>query len=1063
MARQLKCMRSLVWSGTVAMLLLASVAVPTALAGVRDFEVQEYRKDFDVSAAQAEAALDAQASAREADLVSQLEGQLGSRYAGIWFDNQKREFVVPLPAGVDEKAVAPEFARADLAARDFRLSAAESSWEELEAAHHEVDRQLLQEIREGYIQTSLDPRTNAVVITQVLGTQRDVRADARDVAGGSSVKVEIRDAGVNRFDGVSEACSDPFCDSPLRGGVKIYNPADPTRSCTAGFPATGANGSRYLITAGHCVELYPGAPLNLQWTTQDSALQPHAIGAAEQWEHGNNGDWAKIKADGSYWDTSPWPSEVAYWGGYDTNTQKKGSPINLDYPITGEAQSVTGTYACHSGIKTGTSCGYIGQLDISHKNGLIVSYHVNELLNACASPGDSGGPYFIGSSALGLHVDSQDHTVTCGDPLYYTDILRATAALGVSIGISPGTATPDEDDNTPGPRAITHPNGTVDVFFRTFNGNLGHHWYVPGSGWSTEIRPASIASSSVPRAVAQSNGTVDVFFRTSTGSLGHHWYVPGSGWSAETRSAAMASDPRVVAGTYNGTVDVFFRTTTGSLGHHWYVQGSGWSVETRSASMASEPHVVSRTNGTVDVFFRTTTGSLGHHWYVQGSGWSVETRSASMASDPHVVAQPNGTIDVFFRDTGGSLGHHWYVPGSGWSVETRPGPIASGTDPHLTSHTDGTIDVLYFTPTNQLGHDWYVPGKGWSHEERPTEQIPSSIRAAFVDAGNANTVSTWSLGASWEQVPFWGHQVAAGSSPETLTVNGVKHVFYVDATNNNTITDWAWNSSTGWQQTHLWGHSVAKGTSPSAVQLGNTIHVFYVDAANNNTITDWAWSSGAGWQQTPLWGHSVMAGSSPSAMMANGQLQVFFADAANGNTMTAWIWNPGSGWTAAPLWGQPLAAGTSPSAVMENTTTPHVFYVNAANNKTITDWTWNSSTGWQQTHFWGHSVMAGSSPSAIMANGQLQVFFADAANGNTVTAWIWNPGSGWVQTYLYGHPVAPGTSPSAAMNGSTPHVFFVDATNNKTITNWTWHPGTGWQQSFLWGHPVAPNSSPAPF
>jgi hypothetical protein len=333
----------------------------------------------------------------------------------------------------------------------------------------------------------------------------------------------------------------------------------------------------------------------------------------------------------------------------------------------------------------------------------------------------------------------------------------------------------------------------------------------------------------------------------------------------------------------------------------------------------------------------------------------------------------------------------------------------------------------------------------------------------YSDAPNNNMMSRWESSSSgWQQEYLVGDQIAAGTSPATLNVNGTPHVLFVDASDNNTITDWSWNPSTGWQQTFLFGHPVAKGTSPEAIMLNGTPHVLFVDASDNNTITDWSWNPSTGWQQTFLFGHHVAPGTSPSAMVNNGVLQVFYNDASDNNTVSYWNYSPTSGWQQTFLFGHPIAAGSSPAAMMNNGI-PQVYYVDAGNENTITAWTWNPSTGWQQAPLWGHHVLAGTSPSAVMVGTTPHIFFVDASDNNTITDWSWNPSTGWQQTFLFGHPAASGTSPAAVVDNGTPHIFFVDASDNNTITDWSWNPSTGWQQTFLFGHAVSANSSAAGF
>jgi hypothetical protein len=352
-------------------------------------------------------------------------------------------------------------------------------------------------------------------------------------------------------------------------------------------------------------------------------------------------------------------------------------------------------------------------------------------------------------------------------------------------------------------------------------------------------------------------------------------------------------------------------------------------------------------------------------------------------------------------------------------------------------------------------------GLGTSYGADQTFRTLETPRVFYVDGAKGNTINYWSFNSStgWQQQPFWGDAVAAGTSPSAVMINGTPHVFYVDATKGNTIADWSWNSSTGWQQQFLWGDSVAAGTSPTAVMVNGTPQVFFVDAAKGNTIANWYWEASTGWHQQALFGDSVAAGTSPSAVTVNGTAQVFFVDSAKGNTIANWSWSS-TGWQQQSFYGDNVTAGTSPSATLVNNTA-QVFFVDAAKGNTIANWYWEASSGWHQQAFFGDSVASGASPSAVTINNTAQVFFVDAAKGNTIANWYWEASSGWHQQALFGHAVAAGTSPSTLGSGGTPHVFYVDATNGKTITDWSWNSSIGWQQQFLWGDVAAANSSPS--
>jgi len=747
------------------LLLLALGNSPVANATVTSFEVSNYSRHYDLSRQEARRNL-----ARQAESGAVTEALMDSergQFAGVWFDNQRGELVVPTVSGAAAATV-----RNTLSEFGFdpasRTESAVASWAELESAQEGIDRELLPAIKAGYVATSLDPRTNSVVIEQAAEIPKSAIAGVAAAKATSPVPVEIRSSDKASLAADFESCGYEYCSLPLRGGVNIYDPSHPTEPCTSAFPAMGNDGNRYLLTAGHCVgHQYRQEPDYTLWWSKTDSLAANQIGTATQYTQYPEGDWAKIKVSGSYWDSNPWRSTVAYWGAPILNSEEdvigKQPTVNAEYPINGESPSVVGVYACHSGIRTGTTCGPITGVNVTHTVGSWVLKHMNELGNVCSEPGDSGGPVFTNNSALGMLTGS-DPNKTCNDTIYYSNIQEATQQLGVQIGGSGTGSSPPikvSEDNTTGPRILAAANGTVDTYFRTASGNLGHQWYIPGSGWLSEERPASMAVDAIPRVTRQSGGITDIFYRTAGNELGHDWYTPGVGWGHGVRATSVTSDPTVVAQD-NGTVDIFYRTSSGSLGHDSYVQANGWSYEVRPASIAAgaDPVAIGQSNGTVDIFWRESNGYLGHHSYVPGSGWSVQTMAASIApgADPVVQNEGGGAVGVYFRTTSGELGHYWYRPYIGWATEIRPGPVAgdpqvtyyngvtniffrtpsgelghewySGTwereirpvqmasAPHVTSQVNGTVNVFFRTPNGELGHDWYVQGNGWAHEVR---------------------------------------------------------------------------------------------------------------------------------------------------------------------------------------------------------------------------------------------------------------------------------------------------------------------------------------------------------
>jgi hypothetical protein len=715
----------------LAALFLATAIPGSAAASARPSESREYSQRFGVTVERAEEVLQIQASGAEADIVGQLEDRLGSRYAGVWFDNQRGEFVVPTLDGGGHKAVAAELAKGGLKGSNYRAPSVQASWGALEAAQERLNHALSTAMREAYVRTSIDPRTNSVVVLETEGASDAVSTKVREQAQAAKVPVEVRTKDVEKLSTMPAACgidsTSYNCDAPLRGGVELAEEGS-VASCTVGFKATGiSTGDRFVLSAGHCAI----NPFVEKWAALGPQGTEHFLGTTEKAYWGTGGyDVVKIRANGSkHWDTPVWPTQVIEWD------EPTATMINSERPITSESNSYVGQFACLTGITTGSDCGYVKEVDITvsgnFKNLDVVVNHLSEIYDVSNAPGNSGGPVFAGNSALGLVSFSDAELPWDHNAALYTEITEDTDLLGVTVAPRTGPktpASPDQDDNTPGPRAVAQPDGTIDTFYRDGSGNLGHNWYDTGeAGWQSGELPGALATSGVPHAVTQPDGTIDVFFRTPSGELGHTWKGsgPGGEWSSANLPGSVASDPHAVAQT-DGTIDVFYRTPSGGLGHNWYDTGeAGWQYGTLPGSLGSDPYLVSQPNGTIDVFFRTPSGALGHTWKGAGAGseWTSANLPGSVASDPHAVAQTDGTVDVFYRTPSGGLGHNWYdTGGAGWQFNTLAGSV--GSAPHIVAQSDGTIDVFFRTPSGELGHTWKSSGPSG---EWTSANLPGSV------------------------------------------------------------------------------------------------------------------------------------------------------------------------------------------------------------------------------------------------------------------------------------------------------------------------------------------------
>jgi hypothetical protein len=767
----------------------------------RSLEVQEYRKDFDVSATEARETLDTQEVGAEADIAGSLEANLGPRYAGVWFDNDSGEFVVPVLGAVGREKASDQFDSIDLGG-SYRTVHVDSSWPQLETAQESLDRALSRYMKEGLVQTSIDPRTNAVVVKVAEGIGKDDASRVRELArlAGAGVEVRTADTASLRQAPVSSPCEfqvgDAWCNTPIRGGLYIHVSHSPVPGCTSGFNARGKSGeSRFVVTAGHCAR---GETNFNFWEADNIEREEKYLGVIESAYLGGGHDVASIKVNGTYWDANPLPSTIV-----EVNSGRAGRevPDESEHAITSEASSFVGQYACHTGTATSTTCGYVRAMDVTNtweeENGEIVfTSHMSELFPVCVNSGDSGGPVFADDAALGItSAASILEDPECARDILYSEITEDTDLLGVTV--APRTSNHSSatvDNPTSGLQALTDGDGAIHVLYRDTKGELGHRWLVKGSEtWSAETRPVSSMAGD-PKVLIDTSAVFHVFYRETSGKLGHQW-IPkgGSGWSGTSEGGSMAGEPSAILGP-DGAIHVFYRDTSGNLVHRWLPKGSEtWSSESRSASMAGDPKALLDGSGVLHVFYRETSGKLGHQWIPPGGKWSGLSESASLAGDPHVLVDSAGTIHVFYRETSGNLGHRWLPKGSEtWGAESRPVSSMAG-DPRVVIDTSGVLHVFYRETSGNLGHQWVPPGGKWS--------------------GLSESASM------------------AGSPTVVVDQNGAIHVFYRD-TKGELGHRWLVKGSETWSAETRPVSSMA-GDPKVLIDTSNVLHVFYRETSGN--------------------------------------------------------------------------------------------------------------------------------------------------------------------------------------------------------------------------------------
>ncbi|WP_328539573.1 S1 family peptidase [Streptomyces sp. NBC_00344] len=184
----------------------------------------------------------------------------------------------------------------------------------------------------------------------------------------------------------------------LSGGDPIYTSQ---WRCSVGFNVRSGS-TYYFLTAGHCTE---GSPA---WYTNSSDTT--SIGPTTGTSFPGN-DYGIVK----YSNTSlAHPGTV---GGQD---------------ITSSGNPTVGQTVTRTGSTSGTHSGKVTALNatVNYGGGDVVSGLIQTTV--CAEPGDSGGPLYAASKALGL-TSGGSGDCTSGGTTFFQPVTEALSAYGVSV------------------------------------------------------------------------------------------------------------------------------------------------------------------------------------------------------------------------------------------------------------------------------------------------------------------------------------------------------------------------------------------------------------------------------------------------------------------------------------------------------------------------------------------------------------------------------------------------------------------------------------------------------
>ncbi|MER5970002.1 S1 family peptidase [Streptomyces sp. NPDC002055] len=184
----------------------------------------------------------------------------------------------------------------------------------------------------------------------------------------------------------------------LSGGDAVY--ADGWR-CSLGFNVRSGS-TYYFLTAGHCTD---GAG---NWYT--SAARTTVIGPTAGSSFPGN-DYGLVRYTNS-------------------SISHPGTVGSQD--ITSAADATVGMSVTRRGSTTGTHGGTVTALNatVNYGGGDIVYGMIRT--NVCAEPGDSGGPLYSGSRAVGL-TSGGSGDCTSGGTTFFQPVTEALSAYGVSV------------------------------------------------------------------------------------------------------------------------------------------------------------------------------------------------------------------------------------------------------------------------------------------------------------------------------------------------------------------------------------------------------------------------------------------------------------------------------------------------------------------------------------------------------------------------------------------------------------------------------------------------------
>ncbi len=304
------------------------------------------------------------------DLNADLEANEKDTFAGMWTQHES-EYRIIVRFTRDGSETIQRYIEGSPLEGIVELRPADTTYEELERI----------QARALYIVDGLDIRAESVIDVKSNRVELWVSDPTRLANVLQTTNARLPDeVDVVKVEGFSSPTANIYAGQE----IVTYNSAGQGMICTTGFSVYNQTGTRGVTTAGHClnnayrnnvslrfIDQRYGGSYEVQWhTAPDFTVKPRAAD-----EYNNNGD------------TTPFYRVI-------TGTR-------------GRANQKVDDYVCKHGRTTQTTCGYIDYKSFRPNYGDGVQFNATFILVRPTSEdmgnrGDSGGPVYVGGTALGI-------------------------------------------------------------------------------------------------------------------------------------------------------------------------------------------------------------------------------------------------------------------------------------------------------------------------------------------------------------------------------------------------------------------------------------------------------------------------------------------------------------------------------------------------------------------------------------------------------------------------------------------------------------------------------------